>query len=146
MIIYMTAYFYTDDSLMALTQPERLQRAFDFLTGLFDWVSLQTNTAKTFGMVYHPCHPPGGGGVVGGSLRMTGDREMTNVSGTLSDAGEIPIVRSVSDSGLAPNTSSDPEWCEEGKPGGGTPPPHPPGRPRLIESPSQDTYRSSSAR
>ena len=38
---------------MASTQLERLQRNFDVLTGLFDWVSLQINT------VCQPCHMSG---------------------------------------------------------------------------------------
>ena len=49
--IDLAAYFYADDGLMALTQLERIQRSFDVLTGLFDWVGLQKNTAKTVGMV-----------------------------------------------------------------------------------------------
>ena len=49
-IIYLADYFYAKDGLVVSTQPERLQRAFDVLTGLFDWVGLQTNAAKTVGM------------------------------------------------------------------------------------------------
>ena len=59
-IIDLAAYLYADDVLVASTQPERLQRAFDVLTGLFNRVSLQTNMLKTVGMVYHPYHAPGG--------------------------------------------------------------------------------------
>ena len=43
-------YLYADDGLVTLTQPERLQRAFDVLTGLFDWVSLRTNKRNTVSM------------------------------------------------------------------------------------------------
>ena len=50
-IIELAAYYYTDNGLMASTQPKILQREFDVLTGLFDGVGLQTNTAKTVGMV-----------------------------------------------------------------------------------------------
>ena len=32
----------------------------DVLTGLFDWVGLETNTVKTVGMVCQLCHMPGG--------------------------------------------------------------------------------------
>ena len=35
-IIYLTGYFYSENELVASTQLERLQRAFDILTGLFD--------------------------------------------------------------------------------------------------------------
>ena len=50
-IINLEAYFYAGDGLVAFTQPERLQRAFDALTGLFYRVSLQTKTANTVSMV-----------------------------------------------------------------------------------------------
>ena len=58
--IDLEAYLYSDNGLMASTQPERLQRAFDVLNGLFDQVILRTNTAKTVGMVCQLCHIPGG--------------------------------------------------------------------------------------
>ena len=35
-IIELAAYFYADDGLVASTQPERLEMAFDILTGLFN--------------------------------------------------------------------------------------------------------------
>ena len=50
-IIDLAAYFYVDDGLIVLNQTERQHRAFGVLTGLFDWFNLQTNTAKTVGMV-----------------------------------------------------------------------------------------------
>ena len=59
-IINLAAYFYANYGLVASTQPERLQRVFGILTGLFDWVGLQTNTSKTVGMVCRSCHVPGG--------------------------------------------------------------------------------------
>ena len=61
MIIFdLAAYLYADDGLVESTQLKRLQRAFDVLTGLFGRFGLMKNTAKTFGMVYQPCHAPGG--------------------------------------------------------------------------------------
>ena len=59
-IIHLEAYFYADDGLVASTQPERLQRAFDVLTGLFNRVVLKKNTENTAVMVCQPCHAPGG--------------------------------------------------------------------------------------
>ena len=59
-IIYLAAYLYAEDVLVAPTQPERLHRAFDVLTGLFDRLGLRKNTAKMIGMVCQPCHVPGG--------------------------------------------------------------------------------------
>ena len=59
-IIDLEAYFYADDGIVALNQPERLWRAYDVLTGLFDRVGLKTNTAKMVSMVRQSCHAPGG--------------------------------------------------------------------------------------
>ena len=58
-IIDLASYFYTNDGLVASTQPERLQRNFDVLTGIFDRFHLQKNTANTVGMVCQPFHAPG---------------------------------------------------------------------------------------
>ena len=87
-IIDLVAYLYSDDGLVVSTQPERLQRAFDVLAGLFDWVGLRKNT------------------VMIGGLYATGDRGGSNVLGAPAEEGGIPRVRSGSDSRLAPDTSS----------------------------------------
>ena len=58
-IIDLEAYLCADNGLMASTYPERLQRAFDVLLDLFNWVGLRKNTAKTVGIVCQPCHAPG---------------------------------------------------------------------------------------
>ena len=47
--------FYADDGVVASKDPIWLQLELDMLTGLFDWVGLQTNIRKTVGMVYRPC-------------------------------------------------------------------------------------------
>ena len=57
--IDLMGYFYSDDGLVALTQPERLHRAFYFLTGLFGRFGLRKNTENTASMVCQPCHAPG---------------------------------------------------------------------------------------
>ena len=44
------ANFYADDGLVALTQTERLQRAFDSLAYLFNWVGLWNNMPKMASM------------------------------------------------------------------------------------------------
>ena len=49
----LTAYLYADNGLIVSTRPERLQREFDVLTGIFDWVGLRTNTRKIVSMVCH---------------------------------------------------------------------------------------------
>ena len=55
----LVAYFYAHDGLVALTKPERLQREFEVLIGLFDWVVLSPNTKKMVRMACQPCHIPG---------------------------------------------------------------------------------------
>ena len=46
----LVSYFYADYGLVTSTQPERLQQAFDFLTGFFNWVGLSKNMQKTVSM------------------------------------------------------------------------------------------------
>ena len=46
------AYFYSDDGLVTFTQPERLQRAFGVLTGLFVQVGLNMNMGNMVGMAF----------------------------------------------------------------------------------------------
>ena len=43
-IMDLAAYFYADNVLVASTQPERLERTFDVLTGLFERFVLRKNT------------------------------------------------------------------------------------------------------
>ena len=50
-ILDLVSYFYAYNVLVASTQLERLQSAFDILAGLFDRVGLRTKTVKTVGMV-----------------------------------------------------------------------------------------------
>ena len=59
MITDLAENFYANNVIMASTELERLQRVFDVLTSLFDWVGLRTNAAKTVGMVCQPCQTPG---------------------------------------------------------------------------------------
>ena len=58
-IIDLAAYFYSDNGLVALTQPESLKRMFDILIGLLGQVGLWTNTGETVAMVCQICHTPG---------------------------------------------------------------------------------------
>ena len=59
-IIYLAAYFYAENVLVVSTQLERLQRAFDVLTSLFEQVGIRKNTEKTVNMLHQPFHAPGG--------------------------------------------------------------------------------------
>ena len=55
----LAVYFYAGNGIFASTQPERLQRAFNLLTGLFEQVFLRTNTWKTVSITFQPFHAPG---------------------------------------------------------------------------------------
>ena len=55
----LAVYFYADDGLVASTHPQRLQRAFVVLNGLFDRVGLRTSTRNTVSMACQICHAPG---------------------------------------------------------------------------------------
>ena len=49
---HQAALFYTDNGVVALSDPCWLQGAFNTLVGLFDRVDLRTNVRKTVGMVF----------------------------------------------------------------------------------------------
>ena len=54
----LVAYFYANYGLVASTQIERLHRACNFLTNLFDRVSISTNIRNMVSMACQPCHKP----------------------------------------------------------------------------------------
>ena len=56
---HQAALLYTDDGMVASSDPQWLQGAFNTLFGLFDRVFLRTNVGKTVGMVCHPCQSSG---------------------------------------------------------------------------------------
>ena len=88
----MVESFYADDGLVALTQPERLQRDFNVLTGLFDQVGLRKNTQKMASMACQTRHAPGRMSVEAYERRTTGGR--ANLSGETEEEGEMLILRS----------------------------------------------------
>ena len=53
-------FFYADNGLVVLPQPERLQRVFNGIIYLFNQIGLQTNVQKTVSMAYRPLYTPGG--------------------------------------------------------------------------------------
>ena len=55
----LTDYSYSDDEIFASTQPERMQRLFRVLVGLFGRVDIRKNTWKTGSMDCQPWHMPG---------------------------------------------------------------------------------------
>ena len=52
-------FFYVYNGMLASTDLGWIQLEFYKLTGMFDWVGLQTNIRKTVGMVYRPCRVAG---------------------------------------------------------------------------------------
>ena len=48
------ACFYADDGLIAVRNPQVLQKAINTLVGLFERVGLKTNTTKTEAMTFVP--------------------------------------------------------------------------------------------
>ena len=55
----LAAYFYSKNGLVTSTQPERLKRELEVLTGIFDRASLRKNTRKMVSMACQPYHMPG---------------------------------------------------------------------------------------
>ena len=58
LIRYLAEYFYAEYGIVASTQLERLQRAFNVFAGLFDQVGLRKNTRKTVSMACQPYQTP----------------------------------------------------------------------------------------
>ena len=56
---HQAALFYTDDGMIASSEPRWLQWAFTQLVGLFDRVGLKTNCKKMVSMTCRPCSTPG---------------------------------------------------------------------------------------
>ena len=52
-------FFYAYDALIASTQLEWLQEAFNALIGVFDLVGFSTNVGKMVRIIFHPCHVVG---------------------------------------------------------------------------------------
>ena len=71
------AYFYADESLIASTWSASIQREFDVLMELFDWVLLRKNLGKTVSMACDPYRKIGGHYAEAYGFRMTG-KGLTN--------------------------------------------------------------------
>ena len=56
---HQNSLFYTDDGMVASSDPQFLQGYFITLVGLFNRVGLRTNVGKTVGMVCCPCQASG---------------------------------------------------------------------------------------
>ena len=64
-------FLYTDDGLVASTNPLWLQWKFDVIIGLFERLRLQTNVAKTVAMVCQPGPVSGQQSTAAYGLQMT---------------------------------------------------------------------------
>ena len=73
---HQAALFYTDNGMVALSDPRWLQWAFNTLVGLFDCVGLQTNVGKTVSMTCRPCPTSGNQSEVAYGRKMTGEGPM----------------------------------------------------------------------
>ena len=67
------SFFYVGYGVVASTDLGWLQLAFDFMTGMFYRVVLQTNVRKTVGMVFRPCWAAGVRADGAFTRRMTGE-------------------------------------------------------------------------
>ena len=56
---HQAALFYVDDGMVASSDPQWLQGAFNTLVGLFDRVGMRTDFGKIVGMVCRPCQAVG---------------------------------------------------------------------------------------
>ena len=97
---HQAALFYTNDSMVASSDPAWLQGAFTALVGLFDRVGLQNNFGKTVGMVCHPCQSAGNLTTEAYGRRITGMiqsyRERFRDQGACRECREMLAVGSLS--------------------------------------------------
>ena len=71
-IQWMVAYLYAYNRILVLTWATWLQRLFNILMGLFEWVGLRTKMRKTVIMACQPCRTIGGHSMEAYGLRMMG--------------------------------------------------------------------------
>ena len=64
--------FYTDEGMVASSDPRWLQWDFDTLVSLFERVGLRTNVKKTVSMVFRPCQAVGTQSAAAYGINMTG--------------------------------------------------------------------------
>ena len=65
--------FYTDNGMVASSDPRWLKWAFNALVGLFERMGLQTNVGKTVSMVCRPCQAAGNQSEAAYGRKMTGE-------------------------------------------------------------------------
>ena len=52
-------FYYEDNGMVDSTDPVCFQFVFETMTGLFEWVGLQTNFCETVRMVFNTCRAAG---------------------------------------------------------------------------------------
>ena len=70
---HQNSLFYTDNGMVAFSDPRWLHVAFITLVSLFDRVGLRTNVGKIVGMLCRPCQAAGTQSEVEYGRRMTGE-------------------------------------------------------------------------
>ena len=70
---HQAALFYTDNGMVASSDPPWIQWAFNAQVGLFECVGLLTNVGKTVSMVCRPCLATGNQSEAAYGQKMTGE-------------------------------------------------------------------------
>ena len=72
---HQASLFYTDEGMVASSDPRWLHWAFHDLVGLFERVGIRTNVGKTVSMTCRPCPASGNQSAVAYGRKMTGEGE-----------------------------------------------------------------------
>ena len=71
--MHQAALFYADDGMVASSDPQWLQWAFNAIVDLFERLGLRTNVGKTVSMTCRPCPAAGNQSEVVYGRKMTGE-------------------------------------------------------------------------
>ena len=97
---HQAALFYADYGMVASSDPQWLQGAFNTLVGLFDRVGLRKNVRKTVGIVCNPCQAAGNLYKAAYGMRVTGKvptyRERLKGKVSCRECGELLVEGSLS--------------------------------------------------
>ena len=96
---HQAALLYSDNGMIASSDPRWIQWAFTVLVGLFDRVGLKTNRKRTVSMTCRPCGTPGNRSEETYGHTMTGDgptpRERKRERVTCGDCGQEMVAVSL---------------------------------------------------
>ena len=123
---HQAALLYTDDGMVASSDPRWLQWAFNTLVGLFDCVGLQTNVGKMVIMTCRPCPAAGNQSETAYGHKMTGEgmtyRERKRERVEYGDCGKGMMAGSLDTHQMVQHGKSKAErcsWTDETMGGGG---------------------------